>query len=244
MSDYRDPELEHMLGRLSGAYPDANTAYVAVTGRVRQVKRRRAFVASSAACIMLIGVGALAVRGGSDPQQVQLASESSESSNPTPTSTETSVKDDSTSSSEESTSSSEESTSSTDAPTTSADSVSPVTAPSVNTASKTTGGSGSTSSTSSNSGSSGSNSSSSSSQATVTVPAGQSTFESAGGKVVVNVTDGALSLVTTTPADGFTTNVKHDRSDRVEVEFSDGSTTWRIRIDLVNGVAVVQTTQH
>ncbi len=240
MSDYRDPELEHMLGTLSGAYPDANTAYVAVTGRVRQVKRRRAFVASSAACIMLIGVGALAVRGGSNPQQVQPASESSESSNSTPTTTDTSATDDSTSSSEESTSSSEESTSSTDEPTTSAD---PVIVPSVNTSSRTTGETSSTASSTNNSGS-GSSSSSSSSQATVTVPNGQSTYQSSGGSIVVVVTDGALSLVSESPANGFTTNVKHDRPDRVEVEFSDGSTTWRIRVDLVNGVAVVQTSQH
>ena len=80
MSDFRDPELENMLGRLSGAYPDANSAYVAVTGRVRQVKRRRAFVASAAACVALFGVGALAVSGGNGAQNLQPASEASSGS--------------------------------------------------------------------------------------------------------------------------------------------------------------------
>lgn len=235
MSDYRDPELEHMLGRLSGAYPDANTAYVAVTGRVRQVKRRRAFVASTAACVLLFGVGALAARGGGAPQNVQPASESSETSSSTLTSTETSVEDDSTSSSEASSSSVEDSSSSID-PVTSGS------APSVNTGSQTTGNDSSTSS-SNTSGSSTSGSSTSDSTKT-TAPDSETTYGSSGGSIVVKVTDGALSLVSDAPADGFTTTVKHDRADRVEVEFSDGSTTWRIRVDLVNGVAVVQTTQH
>ncbi|MBI4933368.1 MAG: hypothetical protein HY828_05785 [Actinobacteria bacterium] len=230
MSDYRDPELEQMLGRLSGAYPDANTALVAVTGRVRQVKRRRAFVASTAACAVLFGVGALAVRGGDADQNVQPASESSsESSNATVTSVSTSVDDASTSSSDESTSSVDETSSS----------VEPVSSASV------AGGSGSPSSNkgSSTSSSSGSGNSSGSSHSTVTVPNGQTTHSSAGGSIVVAVTNGDLSLVSDAPADGFTTEVKHDRADRVEVEFSDGSTTWRIRVDLVDGSPVVEISQ-
>jgi hypothetical protein len=232
MSDYRDPELEQMLGRLSGAYPDANTAFVAVTGRVRQVKRRRAFVASTAACAVLFGVGALAVRGGAD-QNVQPASESSsQSSNATVTSVSTSVENDSTSSSEDSTSSVDETSSS----------VEPASSASV------AGGSGSPStskgSNTSSSNTSGSSNSSGSSHSTATVPNGQTTHSSDGGSIVVAVTDGALSLVSDAPADGFTTRVKHDRADRVEVEFSDGSTTWRIRVDLVNGSPVVETSQH
>ena len=64
MNEFNDPELERMLGRASGAYPDANVAFEVVRGRVRQVRRRRAIMASTAACAMLFGVGALAVRGG------------------------------------------------------------------------------------------------------------------------------------------------------------------------------------
>jgi cytoskeletal protein RodZ len=239
MSDQRDPDIEHMLGRLSGAYPDANTAYVAVAGRVRQVKRRRAFVASSAACVVLLGIGALAVRGGSDPQQVQPAAESSEASNPTLTSVETSVEDDSTSSSEEPTSSIDDtSTSSTDETSTSEVPVVSVIVPSVN-SSKNTGAGSSTSSSTPSSGKP-----TTSSAAPVTALNGQTTYDSAGGSIVVALTDGALSLVSDSPIDGFTTKVKHDKADRVEVEFSDGDTTWRIRIDLVDGVPVVETSQH
>jgi hypothetical protein len=237
MSDYRDPELEQMLGRMSGAYPDANTAYVAVSGRVRQVKRRRAFVASTAACLVLFGVGALAVRGGGSSQNVQPASESSseatEATEATVTSVSTSVEDDSTSSSEESTSSVDETSSS----------VEPVTVasvPGVGSGSPSTNKGPSTSS----SNTSGSSNSSGSSDVTVTVPNGQTTYPSDGGSIVVAVDNGALSLVSDAPAAGFTTKVKHDRGDRVEVEFSDGSTTWRIRVDLVNGNPVVETTQH
>jgi hypothetical protein len=61
---------------------------------------------------------------------------------------------------------------------------------------------------------------------------------------VVALTDGALSLVSDSPIDGFTTRVKHDKADRVEVEFTNDDTTWRIRIDLVDGVPVVETSQH
>jgi hypothetical protein len=234
MSDYRDPELEHMLGRMSGAYPDANTAYVAVTGRVRQVKRRRAFVASTAACLVLFGVGALAVRGGGSSQNVQSASESSsEVTEATVTSVSTSVEDDSTSSSEESTSSVDETSSSVEP-------VTVVSVPGVGSGSPSTNKGPSTSS----SNTSGSSNSSGSSNVTVTVPNGQTTYPSDGGSIVVVTDNGALSLVSTSPAAGFTEKVKHDKADRVEVEFSDGSTTWRIRVDLVNGSAVAEITQH
>ena len=54
--EFDDSQIESMLGRLSGAYPDDNVAYAAVRGRVRQVKRRRAFVASTAACAVLFGL--------------------------------------------------------------------------------------------------------------------------------------------------------------------------------------------
>jgi len=71
MNEFNDPELERMLGRASGAYPDANVALEVMRGRVRQVKRRRAIMASTAACAMLFGVVALAVRGGESDANLQ-----------------------------------------------------------------------------------------------------------------------------------------------------------------------------
>ena len=76
-NEFDDPELERMLGRLSGAYPDANVAYEAVRGRVRQVKRRRTFVASTAACALLLGVGAVAAQGGGSTDELSPGEERS-----------------------------------------------------------------------------------------------------------------------------------------------------------------------
>jgi hypothetical protein len=60
----------------------------------------------------------------------------------------------------------------------------------------------------------------------------------------VSLANGQLSLVSAAPMPGFSETVKHDRADRVEVEFSDGSVVWRIRVDLQNGQLSVQTTPN
>jgi hypothetical protein len=74
------------------------------------------------------------------------------------------------------------------------------------------------------------------------VPATQR-YSSAGGSIVVQITAGAVSLVSNTPADGFTANVHDDGPDRVEVRFDRGDTEWRIRVDVVNGQLVAEITQ-
>lgn len=229
MNDFRDPELEHTLGRLSGAYPDVNTAYVAVTGRVRQAKRRRALVASTTACALLLGLGALAVRGGATGEELQPADHSSEvSMSASMSSVATSVEDDSTSSSEETTSSSID------------------TSASVDTSTESSTATSAANSTASSPGSSTSHGpSTSSGKAPVTTAAdGQLSPTSAGGSITVAVVDGSLNLVGISPAAGFTADVKHQRADRVEVEFNGDGTTWRIRIDLKDGTPQVEVSSH
>ena len=50
MSDFDDPELERILGRSGGPFPDVNLAYQQVQTRVRRAKRRRAAVMGGTAC--------------------------------------------------------------------------------------------------------------------------------------------------------------------------------------------------
>lgn len=82
--------------------------------------------------------------------------------------------------------------------------------------------------------------------ATSTAPAEPTThtYTSSGGSVVVKLDNGALSIVSTQPASGYTEE-RHDTGpDRVEVRFTNDTGEWRIRVDLVNGEAVEQTTQN
>ncbi|HEY3673263.1 MAG TPA: hypothetical protein VGN51_20170 [Acidimicrobiia bacterium] len=76
-------------------------------------------------------------------------------------------------------------------------------------------------------------------------PAGQeATFSSAGGSIVVRLADGAASLVSDSPAAGYSAEVHDNGPSRVEVRFSNGNTEWRIRVDVVNGQLVSEVTQH
>ena len=72
MSEFDDPQMERLLGRASGAYPDVNTAYSRVQGRVRVIRRRRAVMATTAACVLLAG-GALFAAGRGTPGRTNLS---------------------------------------------------------------------------------------------------------------------------------------------------------------------------
>ena len=70
------------------------------------------------------------------------------------------------------------------------------------------------------------------------------TYQSNGGSVTVKLDHGALSIISTNVASGYTEE-RHDTGpDRVEVRFKSDKTEWRIRVDLVNGEMVEETTQH
>jgi hypothetical protein len=69
-------------------------------------------------------------------------------------------------------------------------------------------------------------------------------FASDGGSIVVRLVDGEVSLVSSSPAAGYTPEVHDDGPTRVEVRFSNGQTEWRIRVEVANGVLQPETTQH
>jgi hypothetical protein len=235
-NEFDDPELERMLGRLSGAYPDTNVAYQAVHGRVRQVKRRRAFVAGTAACAMLFGVAAVAAQGVGPSQTVSPAAPADTSVVVTASSTPVA----------------------TDAPTTSATDTSMVgttldTTPGtiVDTTAPEQGG-GTASSTPGGTAAPTTSAVSSTTEATspgnptttVTLPLGEHTWTSDGGSITVVNDNGVLTLVSSDPAAGFQEVRSDASSDRIRVEFSDGSTTWRIEIRTDGGKARAEITRH
>ena len=69
-------------------------------------------------------------------------------------------------------------------------------------------------------------------------------YTSAGGSIVVHLADGQASLVSSSAAAGYTAEGHDNGPTRVEVRFSNGTTEWRIRVDVVNGQLVPDITQH
>lgn len=231
--DIRDPEVERMLGRLSGAYPDTNVAFQAVQGRVRQVKRRRAFVASTAACAMLFGVAAVAAQGGGRSQTVSPAAPidssvvATDSSAAPSTDVATSLPD--TSAVTTVVDSSVVETSAPDTSTPGSGSDATPTSASTSTDGPTTSEGGTASSGPSTS---------------ATLPQGERTWSSDGGSVTVSNDNGTLRLLDASPAAGFEATRLDASSNRIRVEFSDGNTTWRIEIRTDGGKARAEITRH
>jgi hypothetical protein len=77
-------------------------------------------------------------------------------------------------------------------------------------------------------------------------PAAQEvTYPSDGGSIVVRLADGEVSLVSSTPAAGYSAELHDNGPTRVEVRFSNGETEWRIRVDVANGeLQPAEITQH
>ena len=223
MSEFDDPQMERLLGRAGGAYPDVNSAYSRVQGRVRVLRRRRAMVASTAACALLAGGALFAVGRGStgranlDPAAPSTLGDTTFVSSTTP---ET-------------------------APTTHG-----ATGPTV--AGGDQGGQGGQG-TQDGLDSQGTTTTTSDAPAT-TAPIATAPepapapltlhYNSIGGSITVQLDNGALSLVSATPAEGFHIDSSTDRADRVEVRFRSDTHDSRIRIDLVNGSPVPQITEN
>lgn len=241
MDELNDPQLESMLGRLSGAYPDANVAFVAVSGKVRQAKRRRAFVATTAACAMLLGVGVVAAQTGGGAGSIEPSDNGGllitvESSHVSDTEAE------STTEATEATESTVEATDTT---------VVDTTAVETTMVDAGNGGNGGSPSTVSNSGHGNNNTTTSTSTSTKpstkpTVPTGEQTTSSKGGSLTFSHTSDALTLISVAPADGFHEDetARIEEPGRLRVEFTDGTTTWRIEIRLEGGKAPIETSQH
>jgi hypothetical protein len=229
VNEFHDPELERLLGRASGAYPDTNVAFEAVRGRVRQVKRRRALLASTATCVLVAGVVALAVRGGADDGRVEPSTRSGVTTPEVePTTPETQV----------STPETEMAPETTIAETT------------VATVMMGSGGSGAagtpvtSGNRSSNSGKGSANSGKSTTTSTVaTIPPVQPTtptevvtsYSSKGGSVAVQLVNHRLVLVGTTPAAGYSAHPNEVSGDRIRVEFSNGTLSYEVQLELSDG---------
>jgi len=78
-----------------------------------------------------------------------------------------------------------------------------------------------------------------------TTPSGRDeSYSSDGGSIVVHFDGSAVSLVSSSPAAGSSASVHDNGPSRVEVRFDNGSTEWRIRVDVLNGDLVPEITQH
>ena len=247
MSEFHDRELENLLGRVGGSFPDVNIAYMEVQGRVRQAKRRRALVVSSAACSLLLAVGLLAVSRSGGSGAVQPNDRGSElgpdGSRLQP--------DDTVSTTTESTIGT---TTAATVATTIQDSTT-VTDPEITTAatlptnSQAPGGNG------------GGNSSHTTSPNTVAktnppapttsaphdtdpvtspTPAAPvtQTFSGVGGSITVHLENGRLTLVSSQPAPGFTGEVNKKSGSHIEVRFESDHHRTEARVDLQRGTMV------
>ncbi|MCU1501607.1 MAG: hypothetical protein JWM12_961, partial [Ilumatobacteraceae bacterium] len=54
MNEFEERELRDQLGRMSGAFPDSNTAFAEVVGRVATARRRRAVVIASSTAAVVV----------------------------------------------------------------------------------------------------------------------------------------------------------------------------------------------
>ncbi|MBI4883571.1 MAG: hypothetical protein HY826_05890 [Actinobacteria bacterium] len=209
MSEFHDPELERLLGRAGGMYPDVNVAYERMLRGVRHARRRRLVAVSGAAsCLLFLGA-AFAFIGSDQSPNVQPGDRgtfdgSFEDTLPdsvpgttTPTSTD--------------------STLDTETTATRSGTVVPVTTPN------------------SSAGSNPSVNPSSTTPTTAPAPPVTQVFAGTGGSVTVRLQDGTLSLVSYSATAGFTADLKHTGGDRVEVRFESVDHRTDIRIDLELG---------
>ncbi|MCE9620780.1 MAG: hypothetical protein K8R99_00370 [Actinomycetia bacterium] len=218
MSDFKDPELEQLLGRAAGNYPDVNVGYERLQGRVRQARRRRAVVWSGAACSLLFATALIAAQRNGDSAPTQLGDrETLDATFPDETTNDTThdTTDDT------SPDTAHDTTHDSSVPETDRTGNSPR-----NTSATTTPGNGN-----------GSNPTSSAPTTTV-APASTSVFSGEGGSITVRLQGGALTLISQSAIDGFSIDVQHSAGDRVEVRFESSNHRTRIRIDLKDGAVV------
>ena len=81
---------------------------------------------------------------------------------------------------------------------------------------------------------------------TAAVPpvSGVQTFTVTGGTVTVDVENGTVSLVSVTPAAGFTVDKSESRGDRVEVELRNGDVQSRVRVRIEDGRLRIESGDH
>lgn len=211
MSEFNDPELEKLLGRAGGAFPDVNIAYEQLQGRVRQARRRRTVVMSGVACSLLFATALVAINrpNGSSPAQIGDRS-SLDGTFP-----------DETRGNAVNTTDNNGVRNSDDGPVDSADDSS---------VANTNRGGGTPVTTAH-----GGRGTTNPSPTTTSADPITSTFSGDGGSITVRLKDGVLSLVSYSAAAGYEIEIDHNNGDRVEVRFESETHRTRIRVDLNDG---------
>jgi hypothetical protein len=248
---FHDNDMENLLGRAGGAFPDVNIAYVQVQGRVRQAKRRRALVVSSAACSLLLAVGLLAVsRSGSsgavqpNGRSTELGPDGSRLQPDDTISTTTQDTIDTTTEATVATTTIEDSTTVTEPVETTAVSV-------PNSSQAPGGGNGNGNGTHSTSPVTVAKTTHSSAPTTSAPPETDppttptvgatpitQTFSGVGGSITVHLENGHLTLVSSQPTAGFSAEVRRDSGSHIEVRFQSDHHRTEARVDLHHGAMV------
>lgn len=234
MNEFHDPDLENLLGRTGGPFPDVNVAYQQVQGRVRQVKRRRAVVVSGAACSLLFAAAVFAgtrpqgdntVRPGGSSGEGRDSTEPDQSLAPTPGDSDP--------------------TDSSVAPATNLGGNVPVVPPTSATPGGSTPGSSTpvttpTTTRTPTPTTTASTTASTTAATTASTPPAPvtQTYNGVGGSVTVRMQNGTLTLLSSSPAGGFTADVRQTSGGRVEVRFESGTHRTEIRVDLVGNSMV------
>lgn len=211
MSEFHDPEIERLLGRAGGNFPDVNVAYERMLRGVRHARRRRLVVVSGAASGLLFLGGAFALSTSQQSPNVQPGERVTFDG-----SFENTVPD--------------------SGPDTSTTPTNSTPDPEV-TANSSGSGSGSGGPLTTPNTSTGS-SPESTTATTAPAPPITEVFAGTGGSVTVRLQDGTLTLVSYSATDGFVADVKHTGGDRVEVRFESVDHRTNIRIDLEQGSMV------
>ncbi|CAN0350088.1 unnamed protein product, partial [Phaeothamnion confervicola] len=226
MNDFDDPRLRQQLGRLSGAFPDENVALVAVRGKARRARRRRAAILSGGTAVgaLVLGVAAFAAQ----PESAPVLRPSSTSATgttdlvgltPTSAPTTTTIAPTTTTVDE-----------STTIPPTTTTEVTVTVAPTAPAVPEQPVGSGTGTGSGSGSGEHGSTPTT---VPTTSVPVGPRTFSGQGGSITVRRQGDRVVVLSADPAGGFDAVIVDGGGRRVEVRFTsgDGHVT-RIRVSL------------
>lgn len=217
MSEFDDDRIERLLGAAGGAFPNVNTAYAQVQGRVRHIKQRRAMVAGTAACVLLAAGAVFALGSAGQRGSLQPGDNGSLSVDTSEVETESTLSTDSTLTTD--------STSANPAPTTSEGS--------------TSGSSGHTASSQPSVPSTSiDDSTATSTHSSAPANTAPQTYTCAGGSITVKVTNGALELLSSQPAADFTLESSSATATRIDVRWRSSNDDQRIRIDLIGGVPV------
>jgi len=248
MNEFHDPEIERMLGRSGGPFPDVNVALERVQGRVRQAKRRRAVVLTSTACALLVAGAVFAVGRSQGTADVGPANTGSRNSELRPD--ESFEADETTDVATTVTVATTETTAVTTTeatvPVATLPVVEPVTAPGNTNAphNSTTPTTPHTTPRTVPPTAPPTTPTPTEPPATTAPPANTTTLSGVGGSITVRLQNGSLTMVSSHAANGFTVEVIQSSGNRVEVRFTSASHRTKLRVDLKNGAMYSRTPEE